>query len=308
MEFAPYHDMTLQSKESLGDYVAASGVRTVSLGFIVSGAPCQASWGGFYGINDSDDWFDAKHSIDEARAAGAEPIISFGGAANQELARTCTSVSSLAAQYQSVIDRYGVRSLDFDIEGSDQSDAVSLERRMKAIAQIQDANAAAGKPLRISLTLPVLPTGLTHNGLGVVRAAVENGVEVDVLNVMAMDYFDPALPLGPGKMGDYAVQAAGSLHDQLAAIYPQRSDAELWRMVGVTPMIGINDNPAEIFTIADAQKLTDFAVETGIGRLAMWSANRDQPCPGPRTMTENTCSGTAQAPYGFSAVLDSRGS
>ncbi len=307
IEFAPYHDMTLQSKESVGDYVAASGVRSVSLGFIVSGAACEASWGGFYGIGHSDEWFDATHSIDEARAAGAEPIISFGGAANQELARTCTTVSSLAAQYQSVIDRYGVRSLDFDIEGADQSDAVSLERRMQAIAQVQQANAAAGKPVRISLTLPVMPTGLTSNGLGVVRAAGDNGVDVDVVNVMAMDYFDPSLPLGPGKMGDYAVQAAQSLHAQLAVIYPQRSDAELWRMVGVTPMIGINDNPAEIFTIADAQKLADFAVQNELGRLAIWSSNRDQPCPGPRTTTENTCSGTAQAPYGFSAVLGSTG-
>jgi hypothetical protein len=123
-----------------------------------------------------------------------------------------------------------------------------------------------------------------------------------------MDYFDPSLPLGPGKMGDYAVQAAQSLHAQLGALYPDRSPAQRWAMVGVTPMIGINDNPAEIFTIADAQKLLAFANEKGIGRLAMWSTNRDQPCPGPRTTTENLCSGTAQSPYGFSTVFGAFGS
>ena len=202
-------------------------------------------------------------------------------------------MSSLAAQYQAVIDKYNVRNLDFDIEGADQAEPVSLERRFKAIAQIQQAGAAAGKPVRVSLTLPVLPTGLTHDGLNVVQSAIANGVDVSLVNVMAMDYYDPSLSLAPGKMGDYAVQAAESLHRQLAAFYPQKSSAQLWAMVGVTPMIGINDNPPEIFTIADAQKLYAFANQKGIGRLAMWSSNRDQPCPGPRTITENLCSGTS---------------
>lgn len=301
--FAPYHDMTLQGKGALPAFVRGSGVKSVSLAFIVSKGACQASWGGFYGLNDGDDWFNAAQSIADARAAGAEPIISFGGAAGQELARTCSSVSSLAAQYQAVIDKYNVRNLDFDIEGSDQGDPVSLERRFKAIAQIQQAGAAAGKPVRVSLTLPVMPTGLTHLGLGVVQSAIANGVDVSLVNVMAMDYYDPSLSLAPGKMGDYAVQAAESLHTQLASLYPQRSSAQLWAMVGVTPMIGINDNPPEIFTIADAQKLVAFASQKGLGRLAMWSSNRDQPCPGPRTLTENLCSGTAQSPYGFSSVF-----
>ena len=44
-----------------------------------------------------------------------------------------------------MIDRYGIRDLDFDIEGADQSDAASLDRRFKAIAQIQAAGVAAGR-------------------------------------------------------------------------------------------------------------------------------------------------------------------
>src|SRR5262249_33143099 len=155
-------------------------------------------------------------------------------------------------------DRYGVRDLDFDIEGADQGDQASLARRFQAIAQIQQTAAAAGKPVRVSLTLPVMPTGLTHDRLGVLQSAIANGVSVSVVNGMAMDYYDPALTYA-GKMGDYAIQAATSTESQLAALYPSRSADQLWAMVGVTPMIGINDDPAEVFTITDAQKLLTFA-------------------------------------------------
>jgi hypothetical protein len=156
--------------------------------------------------------------------------------------------------------------------------------------------------VRVSFTLPVMPTGLDANGLRVLRAAIDNGVDVGTVNVMAMDYYDPSLNVA-GHMGDLAIQAATSLRDQLAQLYPARSDARLWQMVGVTPMIGINDNPAEIFTVADAAKLVAFANQKHLGRLAIWSANRDVACPGPRTYTENTCSGTAQTPWQFSTTL-----
>ena len=58
----------------------------------------------------------------------------------------------------------------------------------------------------------------------------------------------------------------------------QVTDAELWRLVGVTPMIGQNDVMSERFYIEDAEKLLDFADEVGMGFLSAWSANRDAPC------------------------------
>jgi hypothetical protein len=300
-EFAPYVDMTL-SNDSLAEMMRASGVRHFSLAFIVSGAPCEASWGGFYGIGDPA----IKERITDLQAAGGDAIVSFGGAINQDLSRTCTSVDALADQYRAVIDEYGIRDLDFDIEGADQTDAASLERRFKAIAQIQQEGRAAGAPVNISLTLPVSPSGLSADGLGVVRDAIANGVEVGTVNVMAMDYYDPALDYA-GRMGDYAIQAATATHDQLATLYPDRSDAQLWGMVGVTPMLGINDDPQEIFTTADAAKLTAFAKEKGLGRLAMWSINRDAPCPAPTQTTSNTCSGVPDANWAFSDAFSSFG-
>src|SRR5262249_48780114 len=50
------------------------------------------------------------------QAAGGDVTISFGGAAGQEAALTAMTAANLQAGYQSVIDRYHVHSLDFDIE------------------------------------------------------------------------------------------------------------------------------------------------------------------------------------------------
>jgi hypothetical protein len=59
--------------------------------------------------------------------------------------------------------------------------------------------------VKISLTLPVLPEGLTADGLNVVRSARDAGVNLDLVNVMAMDY-----QRSSGDDGDFAVQAAQS--------------------------------------------------------------------------------------------------
>lgn len=294
--FAPYVDMTLNS-DSLAKMKSQSGVGLFTFGFIVSGQPCKASWGGYYGLDDPT----MNQRIAKLKQAGGAGIVSFGGAAGQELADTCTSVDSLRAQYQAVINRYGIRNLDFDIEGADQGNLTTLARRFKAIARVQADGRAAGKPVQVSLTLPVMPTGLTYEGRRAVRMAINNGVRVGVVNVMAMDYYDSSLNYN-GRMGDYAIQAARATRAQLARLYPSRSDAALWRMVGVTPMLGVNDDPKEIFTTQNASQLTAFAKQKHIGRLAMWSANRDHPCPG-KPQADNNCSGLGGADWAFSKIF-----
>ncbi|WP_436389065.1 hypothetical protein [Amycolatopsis sp. MEPSY49] len=94
--------------------------------------------------------------------------------------------------------------------------------------------------LKISLTLPVLPTGLTADGLNVVKSAKDAGVNLDLVNVMAMDYYQ-----GAGDQGAKAISAAKATQAQLKSLYGL-SDAAAWKKVGVTPMIGVNDSQNEI--------------------------------------------------------------
>ena len=101
------------------------------------------------------------------------------------------------------------------------------------------------------LPLPVLPTGLTADGLNILASAKHDGVKIDVVNIMAMDY-GPSVDNG-GQMGLDAIQAAIATEAQISSL-------GLSSKIGITPMIGVNDVASEVFTLADAQALVDYAL------------------------------------------------
>ena len=107
-------------------------------------------------------------------------------------------------------------------------------------------------------------------------------------------------------MGLHAVEAMTSTRDQLRVLdsmaEPAKSEAQVNAMVGVTPMIGLNDVSPEVFTSGDAVLLVNEARNTGIGFLGFWSATRDQQCP-KRQVVSPTCSGITQGPWEFTAVF-----
>ena len=296
--YSPYVDATNWPTPDLVQTAAARSTRELTLAFIVSGStPCRASWGGYY---DRDAKF-MTAQIAALRAAGGDVIMSFGGAANQELALTCTTVQALADEYQAVIDAYQLTSIDFDIEGAATNDAASVQRRSAAIAILQQRARAANRKLDVTLTLPVMPYGLTPDGLAVVRSAVNAGVVLSSIDIMTMDY---GLGSAQGKMGIWAIEAATSTHNQIAPLYPTLSSAQRYALVGVIPMIGQNDILGEIFTLSDAAYVRSQATTLGLARIAIWSASRDQPCPeGPNTRAQNNCSSVAAPAGAFSKAL-----
>jgi len=297
--FAPYVDTS--ARQDLGAIAAAAGTKYVTAAFMLAGGGCTPAWNGA-----ADPTFTSslKAGIADLRAKGGDAIASFGGANGTELAQACTDVPSLKAAYKSVIDTYGFTHVDFDIEGAATTDQASVTRRAQALAQLQSDYAAAGKTLDVSLTLPVLPSGLTQDGLNIVTAAAKNNLKVSVVNVMAMDFGDWAAPSPSGKMGQYADQSAQSVHDQLKTVYPNATDAQLWAMVGITPMIGVNDTSDEVFQVSDAKVVEQFAAQHHIGRLAMWSLTRDQACAQPSSWASPTCSSIQQSPYDFSHTFE----
>ncbi|MFN0239231.1 sugar hydrolase, partial [Hydrogenobacter sp. Uz 6-8] len=85
--------------------------------------------------------------------------------------------------YQSVIKQYDLTEIDFDVEGAAISDTGAINLRNQAIAGLekQDPN------LQVSYTLPVLPSGLTSEGVAVLSNAKADGADIAAVNVMAMD-------------------------------------------------------------------------------------------------------------------------
>ena len=295
---APYVDLGAWPTPSLPQLAAATGLKDFSLGFIINGATaCTASWFGAY--DPATGWDEAD--FDAVRAAGGDIVPSFGGENGTELAQSCTDVPSLTAQYQKVVDVYGLDRIDFDIEGAAVADHASIDRRSAAVAAVQAAQAAKGRDLKVSLTLPVLPTGLTADGLYVLQSAYAHGVKVTAVNGMAMDFGDSAAPNPSGMMGAYAIQSAQAVRAQIASVWTGLSTAQTWAMVGVTPMIGQNDQADEVFGLSDAQQLITFADQNHLGELAFWAVTRDQPCASGGGLP--TCTEITQNPYQFSTMF-----
>ena len=297
--FAPYVDMGLTADWQLLTIQQQSGIKVFTLGFVVGNGGCTPTWGGV-GATVANDTLPNGTTIlslvQGVRAAGGDVIISFGGASGTELALGCTTVSSLQAAYQAVLNKYSVNSstpvrLDFDIEGGATTDTASIDRRNSALVGLKNAN----PNLVISYTLPVLPTGLVASGVNILNRVKASGLNVNVINVMAMDY-GSANDNG-GQMGLSAQQAASNTHNQVVA-------AGLTSSIGVTPMIGINDVNTEIFQLADAQGLLNFAnANSYITRLSMWSVARDNGGCANQGFASPTCSGISQANWAFSNIL-----
>ena len=99
-------------------------------------------------------------------------------------------------------------------------------------------------------------------------------MDVGAVNAMTMDFSGVAN--GPGVMGGYAIQAGNALHAQLAVRYPRLTDAQVWRKVGVTPMVGVNDFVEQTFTLDNAREVLAWAQAQKIGMIGEWSLGRDK--------------------------------
>ena len=309
--YAPYVDMGLWPVPDLVAIAQGRGASLVTLGFLQATPDGKLAWAGLSALAPDSDFEQAQainSSIAALQAAGGDVMISLGGASGTSLAQWYAtrglSARSLADAYVAVAQTYSLHRIDFDIEGSAVADAASIALRSQALALMQQDL----PDLEVWYTLPVLPTGLTADGLNVVRSAVSAGVKLDGVNVMAMDYGESAAPTsGPNAktMGAYAIQAAESTYAQLAALYGEFGQSFGWNQVGVTPMIGVNDVTTEVFTVADAQALEDFARAKGLGMLSMWSVARDT--PGSLGQASPTASGLDLPAGSFSAVFNDYG-
>jgi glycosyl hydrolase family 18 (putative chitinase) len=301
--YAPYFETW--TTDSLTTTAQQSGAKYFTLAFLetLSKSSCTLAWDG----NRSDPVSNGRYLSDIAslRALGADVIPSFGGwSADQggtEIADSCKNVNSIAAAYEDVITRYEVARLDMDVEGRSLGKADGIDRRNKALKLVQDWAAANGRPFQVSYTLPTSASGLEASGIAILQNAIANGTRVDVVNIMAFDYYDRVTK----DMGTAAINAAKGTIAQLGNLYPAKTAAQLNAMVGITLMPGLDDYPkkTENTTVAHAQQVYDYANANGLNMLSIWAIQRDNGgCPG--VTGSNSCSGIAQNTWDFSHVLE----
>ncbi|MEU1592332.1 cellulose binding domain-containing protein [Streptomyces sp. NPDC005708] len=289
--FAPYVDTSLYPAFDLIASADATGVKDYNLAFVTDGGGCTPKWGGVTAIGSDA----VAAQIGALRAKGGDVRVSFGGASGSELATACSSADALAAAYGKAVDAYKLTKVDFDVEGGALPNTAANTRRAQAIAKLQQQHPG----LDVSFTLPVMPEGLTQDGVNLLADAKANGVRMSAVNIMAMDYGASY----SGDMGTYAEQAATATQAQIKSVLGL-SDSAAWKTVAVTPMIGVNDVSSEIFKVDDATQLVDFAKSKGLGWLSMWSATRDKQCDGGAKPTADaTCSSVVQDRFAFSKAF-----
>ncbi|MFE9772293.1 chitinase [Streptomyces sp. NPDC005931] len=293
--YAPYVSATTPSATD-----ATGSPTAYNLAFVISsGSGCTPRWNGSHAV----DAPEVTSRIARLRKSGAAVRVSFGGAAGKELAAACDSAARLAKAYATVLDAAGATRADFDIEGDELTDPASVARRSEAIALLQKERT----DLEVSFTLPVMPSGLDADSRALLDSANDHGVRVSLVNLMTMNYGESY----DGDMGDYALAAAEAAHTQLKKLFGL-SDADAWRGMALTSMIGVNDVEGETFTLADATQVRAFAEDKGIAWVSMWSTARDRPCPdgaggsGKGTGSGDAatdCSGVQQAPGAFAKAF-----
>jgi len=295
--FSPYIDMAMPVDADLVGISHAGGIENFTLAFVLTSEE-GIGWQGRGSIDD-DTLYTASgvmtsilEQVQAIQASGGNITISFGGAAGVEAALAAPNATVLQAQYQSVIDRYNITSIDFDIEGAAVQHQQSITMRDQAIVGLQAAN----PDLKVSFTLAVLPTGLVADGLNLLQRAMNDGVRIDMVNIMAMDYGQSVD--NNGQMGLNAILASEATQQQLAAM---GLDAK----IGITPMIGVNDIISEVFTLADARALLDYAAnDPDVAMLSMWSVARDNGNTAGAHYASPDSSGIAQSPFEFAGILN----
>jgi hypothetical protein len=302
--FAPYFETYDTTGGGLAADAQASGARFMSLAFLQTPAAgsCTADWNGDTATPIAPATL--GRDIAEIQARGGNVIPSFGGYAadttGTELADSCTSVSSIAHVFESLITTYRVPRIDLDIEGDSVSDTAGISRRNEAIALTELWAARHGRQIQFSYTLPTFPTGLTPQDVAILQNARDDHARISTVNLLTFDYF---LGTAQDMVAD-TESAAAALVSSLHALYPGERPAQLWETVGVTEMPGIDDfGPDETFTQADASAIVHWAVSHGVGTLSFWAVQRDNGgCPG--TQGAGTCSGLDQPTWFFSHAFE----
>ena len=111
--FAAYVDVTstpAYAFEQLGSQSAPD----VVLSFIVSSRAdaCVPSWGNYYTMEEAAVSLDLDRRIARLQQQNGKVAISLGGQLNTKLAVGCTDEEKLLQAYRSLVERYGINTLD----------------------------------------------------------------------------------------------------------------------------------------------------------------------------------------------------
>jgi len=282
MAVAPYLYNGWGSPPNPTTITNATGVKYFTLAFVLSNGYCNPQWDGGRALTGGVD----QQTVNTVRANGGDIIPSFGGYSGNKLESSCSSASELAAAYQKVINAYGLKAIDIDLEADAYSNPTVQQRTVDALKAVKANNSG----LKVYITIG---TGQSGPDTSLINRAASSGLTVDAWAIMPFDFG------GAGQnMGNLTTQAAEGLRTALKNAYGY-SDDQAYRDMGISSMNGITDQN-ETVTVNDFRTILAYAQQHHLARLTFWSANRDRPCTGGPA---DSCSGVSQSDWDYTRVL-----
>ncbi|MFC7343149.1 chitinase [Saccharopolyspora griseoalba] len=268
---------------SPSEVMSATGITSFTLSFINSDGTCNPAWDGTRPLDGQD-----AATIEEIRAAGGDVVPSIGGYSGTKLSTPCADAQALAGAYQEVIDAYGLKAIDVDVEADEFNSKASRDEVVEALKIVEENNPG----LLTVVTFPTTTTGPNANGEDMFAKAAEIGADVDVWTQMPFDF-------NGTDMAQDTINATEGLKEALKSAFGY-SDAEAYARSGISSMNGKTDVEGELVDQAAFQQMADYAEQNALGRFTFWSVNRDRPCNGG---DPSTCSGIDQQPWDFTEIV-----
>jgi chitinase len=196
------------------------------------------------------------------------------------------------------------RRFDFDIEGHQLKDVEGTARRARVLARLQ----AKYPDLYISISLPGWLLGFDPEGMNLLNTTVTAGVRIDMVNVMAQSFGVSNLRtmVPSNSVGEASLMTFRAAANQMTSIFRNKTQSQLYAMMGITPMIGKNDDGSS-FTLDDAQMVANFAKQNGVGMISYWSFQRDRAQAYNGSTNLSSFSGVAQSDFQFYNIFKSSG-
>lgn len=262
----------------------ATGVKWFTMAFVLSSGGCNPAWDGNRPLTGGID----QQAINQIRAAGGDVIPSIGGWSGNKLGPNCSTPQALAGAYQKVIDAYGLKAIDLDVENTDEFENAAVQDRILEALKIVEQN---NPGIQTIVTIPTTRTGPNSWGNRLIERAAAIGANVDVFTLMPFDF-------GSSNITTDTINATTALKDKLKATFGW-SDAEAFAHSGISGMNGLSDQ-REVTTTQAWTQIRDWAKANGLGRLAFWAVNRDRGgCDG---QVASHCSGIAQPDWEFTRI------
>ncbi|WP_406259912.1 carbohydrate binding domain-containing protein [Streptomyces nigra] len=282
---APYLYLGWGDPPSATSVMSATGIKWYTMAFILSSGGCNPAWDGQRPLTGGND----QTVISAIRSAGGDIVPSIGGWSGNKLGPNCSSAEALAGAYQKVIDAYGLKAIDVDIENTDEFENATVQDRILNALKIVKAN---NPGLRTIITFGTSTTGPNYWGNRLIEQAKALNADIDVFTIMPFDFG------GGADMYGSTVGAAEGLKTKLKSTFGW-DDATAYAHLGISGMNGLSDQQ-ELTSPGTWTQIRDWANSKHIARLAFWSVNRDRPCPG-GGVTSN-CSGISQSTWQFTSI------